>query len=333
MIPRLFAEVAPVPAAGAAALYAIGLFALLGTMVAVGMQKAWAETLGSFLRHLAKWIDVSIHTRIIGTIRPFHSVSRLILAADAQVFNAFGYLILKGEAASAWCFSTAGNIFAWMASEIADLARDVLGFAQRTAVGTIPNEIGKLRRTILDRLHGIDRTLGRIEAQAKAQLKRLQVGIDRLDREITRTLHHDIAAISARVGITSRQLRRLARRTTALERDLGAAAFAGAVALALARMRLNWIRCGPLGRVANKIGCKGFAQIEQFLAASFEALVVLDLCRFALGAQRLARLIVPQLGAVLLVQNAVCLGGGSTLPSAHDSPKTRTKITLPSAHD
>ncbi len=88
-----------------------------------------------------------------------------------------------------------------------------------------------------------------------------------------------------------------------------------------------------MGRMARTIGCGGFAAAETFLSATFEAMLVLDLCRYALAAQRLARFIVPQLGALLLVQDAVCLGGGASLPSAHDSPRLTTRIALPSAHD
>lgn len=331
MIPRLVFEVAPVPAAGAAALYAIGLFALLGTLVAIGMQKAWAETLGNFLRHLAGWINVGIHVPGFGTRHPFDRVAKLIRAADTQVFNAFGYLILKGETASAWCFSTGGNIFAWMAAEIAGLARDVLSYAQRTAVGTIPAEIGKLRRTILDRLHGIDRTLGRLEAQAKAQLKRLQVGIDRLSARLEHTLTQAIHAVTARVGALERRTLALPKRLTRVEQRLAIGAFTATVAVALSRLGLRWIRCGNVRRVGQAVCKMDTGLLLAFLSQTFEALLVLDLCRFALAAQKLARFIVPQLGSVLLVQNAVCLGGGATLPSAHDSPKVTTKITNPSA--
>ena len=287
MIPRLFAEVAPVPAAGAAALYAIGLFALLGTFVAIGMQKAWAETLGNFLRHLAGWIDVGIHVPGFGTRHPFNRVAKLIRAADTQVFNAFGYLILKGETASAWCFATAGNIFAWMAAEIADLARDVLSYAQRTAVGTIPSEIGKLRRTILDRLHGIDRTLGRIEAQARAQLKRLQVGIDRLSARLEHTLTQAIHHVAARVGALERKVFALPKRLTKVEKQLAIGAFTATVAVALSRLGLRWIRCGNVRKAGQGV-CKMDGNLLESLLLDAAALTIaFDLVTFAKEVQQI----------------------------------------------
>jgi hypothetical protein len=143
-------------------------------------------------------------------------------------------------------------------------------------------------------------------------------------------LPHDIALAPARVGITAKQLRRLSRRLTRVEEltvGLGAVALVGA---ALGRLGLGWLRCPALGRVGRKIGCGGFSWLEGFFAEAFEALLVIDLCRFALAAQSLARFVVPQLGAVLLVENAVCLGGGASLPSAHDVTRVSTSITLPS---
>ena len=291
MIPRLVFEVAPVPAAGAAALYAIGLFALLGTMVAVGMQKAWAETLGSFLRHLAGWIDVKIPLGLGRSIHPFGSVSKLIRAADTQVFNAFGYLILKGETASAWCFSTAGNILAWMAAEIADLARDVLAYAQRTAVGTIPLEIGKLRRTVLDRLHGIDRTLGRIEAQARAQLKRLQVGIDRLTARLEKTLTHAIAGVRARVGSLERTGTKTAKRVGALEKKWAIPAVTAVVATALARLGLRWIRCGNVTKAGKRICGMDANMLEALLGETLLLTSSLSIVEFTKALQEPTELV------------------------------------------
>lgn len=144
-------------------------------------------------------------------------------------------------------------------------------------------------------------------------------------------LRHRVGHTAARVGQTPSSIRRFGHRLTRLERmtvGLGAVAL---VAGAMRRMGLGWLRCAPLSRVGRKIGCGGFGVLEEFLSPAFEALLVADLCRFALLTQSVVREIVPELGVFLLVQNAVCLGGGASLPSAADKVSVHTKITLPSA--
>ena len=126
MIPHVVAEAPAVPLIPAAALEALGLVVLLGTLLAMGMGKVYAETFGAFIRKLASVIDVPIRIPHVTTLHPFKFVSHTLYAADHQIRNAFAYIVLKGEAASAWCFTTAGNIFEWTGREIADLARDTL---------------------------------------------------------------------------------------------------------------------------------------------------------------------------------------------------------------
>ena len=246
----MLAEIAPLPYAGAGGIAALGLLALLGTYLAIGMLKAWDETLGNFLRHLASWVDVSILGR-----HPFRSVSHLISAADAQVRNAFSTLALKGESASAWAFTQAGHMFWWTTHEIAQLAEDTLHALERTAVQTIPSAVRKSEAATLARLRGIDQTVGRIEAQAKAQLKRLQVGIDRLGRDITTVIPKSISAVRSRVGALERYERTAKKDVAGIKAKFATAAFTALVAGALARMGLRWIRCENVGK-AGKALCK-----------------------------------------------------------------------------
>lgn len=178
-----------------------------------------------------------------------------------------------------------------------------------------------------------------IRGVTAAQLARIGRRTSLLERRLAKLAAHGVGAINdvrvlpARVGYTARQLRHALRRLSRLERitaGLGAVALVGT---ALGRMGLGWLRCPSLSRVGRRIGCGGFGIIEEFLAPAFEALVVLDLCRFALAAQRLAREFVPALGLVILTADAICLGGGASLPSAHDSKVVSTRIRLPSASD
>jgi len=328
--------VAVPPAAGAGAagaIAALGLIAFMGYLLSTGMLKAWDETLGTFIRWLAGKIDVHIHVWRSPSARPFKSLAHGLYAVDHQVRNAFAALALRSENAAAWCFSTAGNIF-WLAvHETADLAHDVLDAVQRTTVQTIPAAIRRAEAHTLDRLRGIDHTIGRIEAQARAQLKRLQVGIDRLEHRITSKIAHAEHAATARIGLTAKQLRRLARRVTRTEHLLGASAMTAAVALALSRLGLNWLRCPALGRAGRKIGCKGFGLLDDLLAVSFVPLVLGDACKLVHGMQRLAVAVQPAIADFVLgVEGFIC-GGTSSLPSAIVKGDLKRVGALPSGLD
>lgn len=175
----------------------------------------------------------------------------------------------------------------------------------------------------------------RIEVNRKtlAKLVALAVAAALAAKHLVITVHRDAATLPARVGFTWKQLRAIRFRLSRLEKatvGLGAVAL---VAGALARMNLRWLRCPALGRIGRNLGCGGFAILEEFLAPVFEALVVLDLCRFALGAQKLVRAFIPELGLVILAADAICLGGGASLPSAADAPRLSATIRLPTAHD
>jgi len=278
IVPHVLAAVPVAPAVPAGVLGALGMFALLGTLLAMGMQKVWKDTFGTFLRHLADWIDVAIHIPVHGSIHPLRRVSHLIRAADQQVMNAFGWIIERGETASAWCFATAGHIFWSVVHEMGDLAHDLVDAVQRTTVQTIPASIRKAEAATLARLRGIDHAIGRLEAQAKAQLKRLQVGIDRMGHRLESSITHAIHGVGARVGRLERTAKADAKHLARLDAKWRTRAFAAAVGIALTRLGLNWLRCPALGRAGKKIGCKGFGLLDDLLALSFDAILLSDLC-------------------------------------------------------
>jgi hypothetical protein len=139
--------------------------------------------------------------------------------------------------------------------------------------------------------------------------------------------------VPARVGFTWKQLRAIKARLRKLERLLTVGGAVALVTMAFGRMGLGWLRCPSLSRAGRLVGCGGFAALEELLSPLVEALVVVDLCRFALASQRLAREVVPALGAVILAADAICLGGGASLPSAADATTVSGHIRLPSASD
>jgi hypothetical protein len=142
---------------------------------------------------------------------------------------------------------------------------------------------------------------------------------------------HAIAGVLPRVGRLERRAEAQAARLTKVEKATVGIGTAALVLTALNRLKLGWLLCPALLRMGRKHGCGGFHFLEALLAPAFEALLILDLCQYAQVAQKIAREAAPELGVFLLVQNAVCLAGGASLPSAHDNVKAHTRITLPSA--
>jgi hypothetical protein len=317
--------VAVPPAAGAGAFAVASLGALIAFVVAWGLAHGWAATFGYLFSRIANW---TIHVAHF-SVTPFHALGQV----DTYVRRQLDQFQAMSEHAMVYTFGKAIELTQWTAYTIEKLAADTWhGIEHRTATAThtVTNTIThKVLKPVVQKITAASGITAAMYRTLTHRVSALAAHV----AHIAATIPHDIALAPTRVGITSKALRRLARRTTALERatiGLGAVAL---VTAALGRMGLGWLRCPSLLRMGRRLGCVGFGWIEAFFATTFEALVVLDLCKFALAAQQLARLIVPHLAGTLLVQNAVCLGGGSRLPSAHDSPKTLTRVTLPSAHD
>ncbi len=322
----LYAVAVP-PAVGVGAFAVVSLGALIVFIVAWGLAHGWGATFGYFFQKLGNWtISATVH-HIGFAVTPFHK----LVDVDHYVQRQLDQFQAMSEHAMVYTFGKMIELSQWTAITVERLASDTWhGLTHR--VQTVTHTITE--RIVHTVVKPITRTITATAGISRATYNTLAHRVTTLQaevRHIAATLPHDIALAPARVGITAKQLRRLSRRLTRVEEltvGLGAVAL---VTAALVRMGFKWVKCDSAKSLSRKLTCSHFAFLEGFFAEAFEALLVLDLCRFALAAQKLARFVVPQLGAVLLVENAVCLGGGATLPSAHDVTRVSTSITLPSA--
>lgn len=318
-------EVVELPALGevlgAAMLY-------LAWIVTLGMLWAYRRSLKLVILKFADIIDISVLHQ-----HPFGGVAKWLRAQAKNIDTLLAEAVTASERGAVVLFKLFLNTQLWIARETADLATDVWHAIRGVEHQTVTKLTKVVTHTVVK---PITTTVTIVKGTSATIAKQITASVHALGARVAHLEHvvaHDAAIAAPRVGITSKQLRRLLRRTSALEKatvGLGAVAL---VAAAMRRMELGWLRCPSLLRMGRRLGCVGFGWIESFFATAFEALVVLDLCRFALAAQQLAKLLVPQLAGTLLVQNAVCLGGGASYPSAHDSPKVSTRLVLPSAHD
>lgn len=279
MIGRLpLGEVLPAaPAIPAGVLALLGLVVFLGYLVATGTLKVYAHSLGYLIRWLAGKIDVPIPTGF-HTFHPFAFIASGLLTVDSTIRDALASLALAAEHGASWLFTQAGNIMAWTGREIGDLAETTVKALHLQRTVEIPAAVRKATAQTLQRLHGIDRTLGRLEAQFHEQARRLRAGIDRLDRLVTHTLPHEISGVRSRVGTVAHGIDRLEGRLERLEHRFATRAFTAAVAVAMVAILGRWIRCPALRRVGRKVGCGGFHLLDDLLALTFDAMLVADLC-------------------------------------------------------
>jgi hypothetical protein len=321
------------PAAGAGIEALAGLFAILAFVVLLGLQQTWRATIGWLFLKLADLLDAVSFSVAHITVAPFGFAANALRAASHNVYAALGYAAIHVERGALWLFHQAAHQLQWLGREIEGLSLDTWRAFDVVYTHGIPVGVRLHTKPLAQKVARVDARTRTWEHHSRVTEAGLTHKAAVTHKAVAVTLPHAIGATNARVGITSRQLRRLSRRLSKVEKlTLGAGA-AALVATAFGRLGLRWLRCPALGRVGRKIGCGGFGFLETLLAETFEAMLILDLCRMAVAMQRLAREVVPALGVFLLVENAVCLGGGASLPSAFDSPRVTTRITLPSAHD
>lgn len=133
-----------------------------------------------------------------------------------------------------------------------------------------------------------------------------------LDREIGRVVTKDTAALWHRTGALEADYHRLLRWMRTRTRTVVDKAFVGAVAIALARLGLGWLRCPSLGKLGKRIGCGGFGLLDELFAASFVAFAAADICTFANVAMGTAELLRPALLELVDVEDALVGCHGAT---------------------
>src|SRR6185437_17083086 len=94
--------------------------------------------------------------------------------------------------------------------------------------------------------------------------------------------------------------------------SLATGAFAGAVAVALQRLGGSWIRCGNWNRIGRSVCGLPLSLIEDLLAASIVSFAVVDMCEFASVAQDVAHAFVPELLALVDIEDALIGCHGAT---------------------
>lgn len=230
----------------------------------------------------------------------------------------------------------------WIGREIKNHSNLLALLATLTLGGVSAVELQSLLRGIRALIHANTGSLSHAHHRLDNAEKRLAHGIGEdvlprirgLERELDRVVEHDIASLRHRAKTLEREYQRLFKWTRTHALEAGTLAFAGAVALALRRLGLGWLRCNSLSRLGRRIGCGGFGLLEELFATAVISFAVLDICDFAVAAQAVAQEFVPELIALVDVENALIGCHGATaapvlaLPALHLPP---TNLGLPLA--
>lgn len=275
--------VAPLaPAIGEAAV-ALALFAAF--VVAYGLLAVYRSTLGAIVVWLADHLDgVSIPTgvRRVHVFGPLASALRFV---DEQIRDGLALAVLETERGAAWIWNVAADQIAWIGREVGGLALDVEHALDRFRTVTLPRSIAAAQAAAAARLAAV-----RALAVATAG-----------------TVARDLPGLRRDVNIWRGYTRRMLRRLRRLERFAAPAAFAAAVAVALSRLGLNWIRCPALNRISRRHGCAPWRFLELLLLPTVSALTLANICQITKYAEAAAVAAEPQLSRLVAVgENFMC---------------------------
>lgn len=272
----------------------IALALFLGWAVSFGLLWAWRESIAKAIIWAADELDRPSIPTPFGRRHVLGPVASTLRAVDHRVQHGLGVAVLNTERGAVWLLDLVRRQFAWIGQELGGLAYDVAHRFHVVSVIDLPN---LWTRT----MHAMARDRARVAALAATVAHAVAVDIPQLGREVA-----DVR------GYTRRLLRRLRR----VERLLAPAAFAAAVAVALGRLGLNWIRCPALNRISRRHGCAPWRLLELLLAPTVTALTLYDMCSLVKLIQRGAILAEPFLEEVVVTGESFLCGGDSNLASA-----------------
>lgn len=256
-----------------AALFAVGLLALLAALLLILLRVVVVTVIGSLL----SWIASAL--KVIPFVGGWSDA--VVLDGVNAVDAALGKAIAASERVAVSGLLDAWKLLRWTADQTANLAIETLhGFdvvvthaiphAVSSAIGLIRPRVEQIETTVehLDKtaVAGVRSDLAAVKASALTAEGRIAGELRTVDHSIATTLPRTIAAELGDVrGWTSKQLRRLTRRLSAVEEKLTLAALAGVIVGVIAR-EIPWVRCKNVGKVGKQLCGMPITQLEKLLA-------------------------------------------------------------------
>lgn len=274
----------------------------------------------------------AIHFVIAHTIGAIPLVGNIVNDITGPVFRAvergLADVAIGVQGAIGFYWHGLGFLAGWLAREVRSHAHLLLAIAE----GTLPigwgylawHEFGRLRQLLHLLGRGIDRVDHRIDTLLGSLAERIDARvlprIRAIDHTIDHTLRPDIAGLRARTRTILDELGRVWERLRRLEKLLGTAAFAEAVAVALATLGVSWIRCRNWKRIGRGVCGLPGDLLDFLLVDGIVALAATDLCDLEYAVIVAAEQFEPVLYAFVDVEEALVGCHGNTSPPDRELP-------------
>lgn len=200
-----------------------------------------------------------------------------------------------------------GILYAWTMHEIRDLSKLVYTLSVVMVGTAVTDALHALIRYVEGRVRAAELTIGRllnrvgvIEHRIESTvLHWIEPRLRAVEHDIGHVIEYDIAALRSRARAILDRLDNLWHRVRRLDALLGTAAFTAAVAVALTRLDLNWIRCRNWGKLGRTMCGLPSALIDSLLADTLAVLAISDLCDITKALVAAAEVAAPALDALV----------------------------------
>jgi hypothetical protein len=202
-------------------------------------------------------------------------------------------------------FSSLGDSLAWLVREVRahssllwTLSTVLLGTGATAALRGLVYAATKAVAALRSELHRIGGTVASVSTGTLPALRRWTVShVHRLEHAIDDVIPRDIRGLRARLRAAEDAATATLARLGKLERLLGASALAGALAVALGRLGLGWVRCSNVSRVGKSVCGMDTQLLESLLADALIVAGTLSLVEFAEEMQGVTELAVRPVSA------------------------------------
>jgi hypothetical protein len=272
------APAAPLAPVGFEALASLAL--ILGFVVAWGLRRVWAASIGWLFVEMADLLDQIRLPHLVGGGHLFGSVSAFLRSVDKNVQHALSVAAMRCENGAAWLFNQAWQTLLWTARELADLAHSVERAIGNYSVTVVRPAIRVLDRKATARINALE--AGAVRARhATAALITSKVAA--LEHRLARAIAipaHAIAGVIPRVGRLERRASAQSHRLTKLEKATVGIGAAALVLTALKRLGLGWLRCSNVTRAGKAVCGVNPNLLESVLLDVAVLTIALDLRAF-----------------------------------------------------
>jgi hypothetical protein len=252
------------------------LLALAGLIVALGLIKFVVAIVDALLYITHKVVH---RVPLIGP-----SFDRLAKAAAQKITNALGKAEQGLDHYIGWCFHNLSSLVRLLVHEIEELAHYSWVIAKFLAKHPTWNELRHFATALLHPIRTFQHLEHRLVRLYRAKMAALEhtIGAAVLPRihageaALDRVIEWDIPRLRARERAISRRLERLWKWSRAHAKPIATAAFVAAVAVAVRRLGMNWVRCKNWRRIGKHVCGLPTSLIEDVLGLALAFLVVVD---------------------------------------------------------